>query len=171
MYCRERAILWAADAPEPDCGDAGHRHIESELHRHRARVVLPSGVGVFAVSFDPLDPYGRDAPPDHGVYLDPRWSPPWGHEHVDWPDFGLPANVDAMRATLAQVLERAGRGEAVEIGCLGGHGRTGTALACLAVLDGVPAAEAVAWVRDAHCTKAVETPDQIAFVESFGDGD
>ena len=56
----------------------------------------------------------------------------------------------------------------VEIGCLGGHGRTGTALACLAVLAGTPAAEAVAWVRGAYCPKAVETDAQRAFVESFG---
>ena len=42
---------------------------------------------------------------------------------------------------------RARRGELVEIGCLGGSGRTGTVLACMAVLAGVPPAEAVDWVR------------------------
>jgi len=37
----------------------------------------------------------------------------------------------------------------VEIACAGGHGRTGTALACLAVLDGVPSREAVRYVPGA----------------------
>lgn len=46
----------------------------------------------------------------------------------------------------------------------GGHGRTGTALACLARLDGVPAGDAVAWVREHYCRQAVETVDQEAFV-------
>ncbi len=31
--------------------------------------------------------------------------------------------------------------------CSGGRGRTGTALACLTILDGVPAADAVRYVR------------------------
>lgn len=45
---------------------------------------------------------------------------------------------------LSEAWERAGR-ERVEVACGGGggRGRTGTALACLAVLDGVPAVEAV----------------------------
>ena len=45
-----------------------------------------------------------------------------------------------------------------------GHGRTGTSLACLAVLDGVPAAEAVAYVRARYDHRAVETPWQRRYV-------
>ena len=59
------------------------------------------------------------------------------------------------------------RGDVVEIGCLGGHGRTGSALACLAVLTGVPADGAVDWVRAHYCPDAVETDEQRAFVEKF----
>ena len=62
---------------------------------------------------------------------------------------------------------RARQGEVVELGCLGGHGRTGTALACLAVLAGTSPPAAVAWVRSAYCSQAVETPDQEAFVASL----
>lgn len=47
--------------------------------------------------------------------------------------------------------------ERVEIACAGGRGRTGTALACLAALDGVPACEAVAYVREHYDPRAVET--------------
>ena len=72
---------------------------------------------------------------------------------------GLPAPRrpgGAARAVLAEALERAAT-ERVELACGGGRGRTGTALACLAVLDGVPAEEAVAWVRRHYDRRAVET--------------
>jgi len=48
----------------------------------------------------------------------------------------------------------------VEIACRGGRGRTGTALAALAILDGMPAREAVDWVRGTYHHRAVETPWQ-----------
>jgi protein-tyrosine phosphatase len=68
---------------------------------------------------------------------------------------------------LAEVRERA-PAERVEVACGGGVGRTGTALACLAVLDGVPAERAVAWVREHYHRRAVETPWQRRFVARFG---
>ncbi len=51
--------------------------------------------------------------------------------------------------------------------CGGGRGRTGTALACLAVLDGVPPAEAVAYARELYDPRAVETPWQRRYVARF----
>ena len=42
----------------------------------------------------------------------------------------------------------------------GGVGRTGTALAALAVLDGLDPGRAVAWVRAHYHPRAVETPWQ-----------
>lgn len=47
--------------------------------------------------------------------------------------------------------------------CSGGGGRTGTALACLALLDGVSAAEAVGYVRQGCNPRAVETPSGFGF--------
>ena len=167
VYCRERGLLWGAAAAAPECIDPAHRHFESEIHRHRTPVVLPDGTEIVAVSFDPNDPYGRDRAPDFGLYLDPRWSPPWSHDHVDWPDFGVPASIDELRRKLGALLERARRGERVELGCLGAHGRTGTAVACMATLAGAPASDAVDWVRTHHCEKAVETPEQAGFVADF----
>lgn len=55
----------------------------------------------------------------------------------------------------------------VEIGCLGGHGRTGTGLACLAVLVGAPRDPAVSWVRENYCSLAVETSVQEDLVRNF----
>jgi len=59
------------------------------------------------------------------------------------------------------------RYERVELACGGGRGRTGTALTCLAVLDGVPPAEAVAYVREHYDPWAVETPWQRRYVARF----
>ncbi|HET6740963.1 MAG TPA: protein phosphatase, partial [Kribbella sp.] len=60
-------------------------------------------------------------------------------------------------------LERSATGR-VEFACDGGRGRSGTALACLAVLDGVPADQAVAYVRQHYDKHAVETPWQKRYV-------
>jgi protein-tyrosine phosphatase len=164
IVCRERRTFWPADAIEPSCTDPTHNHSEWQLHRHRTPVLLPDGNRVVAVSFDSSDPYARETLPDFGLYLDHRWSPPWPHDHVEWSDFGVPVNSAELRTKLVQLLERSERGELVELGCLAAHGRTGTALACLAVLAGVPASDAVAWVRNSYCDEAVETPEQMSFV-------
>jgi protein-tyrosine phosphatase len=140
-----------------------------EVHVHRTRVELPDGTAVTAVSFLGDGPYDRDPLPDFGLYLDERWDPPWAHEHVAWPDFGLPPDMAALRTALVDLLDRSRAGDEVELGCLGGHGRTGTALACLAVLTGTPAGDAVDWVRAHYCIRAVETDAQRGFVEGFGD--
>lgn len=137
-------------------------------HVHRTRVVFADGTAVCGVTFASDDPYTRDTEPTFGLYLDDRWQPPWLHARIEWPDFGVPTDIPRLRTALLDLLDRARRDEVVEIGCLGGHGRTGTALACLAVLTGTPAEDAVAWVRTSYCEKAVETEQQEAFVLQFG---
>jgi protein-tyrosine phosphatase len=79
----------------------------------------------------------------------------------------VPDDAGALRTALLALLDRSRSGNAAEIGCLGGHGRTGTALACLAVLTGTPPDEAVGWVRQQYCDNAVETDAQRTFVEGF----
>lgn len=93
----------------------------------------------------------------------------WEYRWLRWPDFGLPADRAGTAAALAEAWTRADR-ERVEVACAGGLGRTGTALACLAVLDGVPAGEAVAYVRAHYSPRAVETPWQRRFVARFEPG-
>jgi hypothetical protein len=136
-------------------------------HVHRTLVRFADGTTVMGVRFLGDDPYVRDDPPDFGLYLDERWHPPWPHEHLDWPDFSVPGDLDALRRALNDLLDRARKGEQVEVGCLGGHGRTGTALACLAVLTGTPANDAVAWVRANYCYKAIETDAQEQLAATF----
>ncbi|MCG6495820.1 protein phosphatase [Kitasatospora sp. A2-31] len=106
--------------------------------------------------------------PDFGLYLTSRRpaDPPWESRWLRWPDFRLPADPVGAAAALRDAWERSAR-QRVELACAGGRGRTGTALACLAVLDGVPAGEAVAYVREHYDRRAVETPWQRRFVERF----
>ena len=103
------------------------------------------------------DPAG---PADFAVVLGAGPGPTCPHRRVVWRDFWIPADradaVDALREALA----RAQAGERVEVGCRGGVGRTGTALAALAVLDGLTPGDAVRWVRSAYHRRAVETPWQ-----------
>jgi protein-tyrosine phosphatase len=86
---------------------------------------------------------------------------------VRWPDFWLPTDRHLARTALQEGWERT-EYERVEVACSGGLGRTGTALACLAVLDGLAGGEAVAYVRQHYSRQAVETPWQRRFVRNFG---
>lgn len=85
---------------------------------------------------------------------------------VRWPDWWLPFDRADARDALVELWRRA-EAERVEVVCNGGHGRTGTALACLAVLDGVPNADAVGYVRHHYNPRAVETPWQRRYVMQF----
>jgi protein-tyrosine phosphatase len=113
----------------------------------------------------PLPPGPR---PELALHLlgSPPAPAPWEVRWVRWPDFRLPSDPADARAALLQAWARAADAR-VEVACGGGRGRTGTALACLAVLDGVPADEAVAYVRERYDRHAVETPWQRRFVERF----
>lgn len=106
--------------------------------------------------------------PEYGVYLLGKQPPAveWESRWVRWPDFRLPADDRDARDALMELLERASS-ERVEVACGGGRGRTGTALACLAVLDGIAPGDAVAYVRANYHPKAVETPWQKRYVSRF----
>jgi heme-degrading monooxygenase HmoA len=128
-------------------------------------VRLPSGVLVRGRGL--RNPLPAGPAPTFAVHLVGRAPEvPWESRWVRWPDFRLPADQAALRSALAEALDRAATGR-VEVACGGGRGRTGTALACLAVLDGVPADEAVAWVRQHYDPRAVETRAQARFVAAF----
>src|SRR4051794_30746488 len=96
-------------------------------------------------------------PPPLGGYLlgsaPPQFG--WGGRWVRWAGLRVAAAPAYARQVLTEAWERSA-GERTEIACMGGRGRTGTALACVAVLDGVPADEAVAYVRAHYHPRAVE---------------
>jgi len=128
-------------------------------------IELPDGTKIRALSI-----YERkedDDWRDFGLYMDERWRPTWPAELIPWPNFGVPADWERAAAQIETAFARAKAGQNVEIGCRIGLGRTCTVLACMAFLAGVPAAEAVAWVRQNYDAGAVETSDQEACVRWF----
>ena len=118
-------------------------------------VALPGGARVRGRRLaDPVPPA------DFALVLAEGPAPAWPHRRLRWPDFWVPLDRDDALDALREVRRRALAGEKVEVTCRGGVGRTGTALAALAVLDGLPPEEAVRWVRREYHPRAVETPWQ-----------
>jgi hypothetical protein len=118
-------------------------------------VILPSGTPVRGRRLgDPA------SPADFALILAHGPAPAWPHRHVRWPDFWIPTDSDDALDALRDALHRAHAGERVEVACHGGIGRTGTALAALAILDGLAPREALGWVRASYHPRAVETPGQ-----------
>lgn len=97
-------------------------------------------------------------------------------EHIvlDWPDFNIPSLSRDFWVNLSKVLKKKGRDRArngkiykVLVHCMGGHGRTGTALGILGVLIGNWESNIVERVREIHCYKAVENGKQIRYIEGI----
>ena len=118
----------------------------------------------------------RDRPPDgplpdYGLYLigrpRQRFEPSWEADWIVWPDFRLPTDRQQAACAILEAFRRAHAGGRVEVACGGGSGRTGTVMACMATLAGVPADQAVAWVRANYRTRAVETRRQRAWIQWF----
>lgn len=127
---------------------------------------MPSGRLIRGRGLSKPVPQGQQ--PEVGWYLlghEPpavEWESTWLH----WPDFRLPSDRAAATEAFQEVWRRAEH-ERVEVACAGGKGRTGTALACIAVLDGVAGRDAVEYVREHYHRGAVETLWQRRFVERF----
>ncbi len=128
-------------------------------------ITLPCGSRVRAAAS-----YHRrehDSERSFGLYLDPHWAPSWPAEVVGWENLGLPHDFEVAAVAIRSAYERARRGELVEIGCQAGIGRTGTVIACMAILAGVAPTQAVAWVRANYLVRAVETRSQEWWVAWF----
>ena len=115
--------------------------------------------------------------PDLGVYLDDGWASIANHltspgVHVPgldtgrafvlyhWRDYDVPDSDDEFDALLRWTLSQITVGKLVETGCFAGHGRTGTFLAGLMIMQGTAANDAIASVRRQQCKKCVETNAQ-----------
>ncbi|GII00302.1 protein-tyrosine phosphatase family protein [Planobispora takensis] len=91
----------------------------------------------------------------------------WPHEWVPWPDYMLPLDWHETALAIVRLYDRARSGEAVEVACKGGVGRTGTVISCMTILAGLPAHLAVRWTRRKYNPRAVETPWQRRWVAWF----
>lgn len=86
--------------------------------------------------------------------------------HISIPtvDFGVP-KVQDMQEGIKQALEVMAQGKPIYVGCMGGIGRTGLFMACLAKVLGID--QPVAWVRKNYMKHAVETTKQGQYVKDF----
>lgn len=128
--------------------------------------------------------------PDIGVYLYSGWvsdyhskftsspglnvpwensqkaQPEWAMAYVDWPDYSVPTDFSTTLKVIDWTWERIEAGKVIETGCLGGHGRTGTFLACLLVAKGMTPLKAMDKVWTEYCEDAIESKSQIQLVVS-----
>lgn len=87
---------------------------------------------------------------------------------LEWPDMAAFRDFPTLEASLKWLMTYARKGQMADIGCVGSHGRTGTALACLLVMEeGLTAEEAIKAVRKRHCQRCIETDRQEAMIDSF----
>lgn len=84
----------------------------------------------------------------------------------DWDDGKAPLLIPGFWPDLLSQIATA-KYEDVVFCCIGGHGRTGTALASILLASGesTDPDDAIAEVRANHCKRAIETFDQIDYLE------
>lgn len=87
--------------------------------------------------------------------------------YVPWYDGrGLP--VSTLKWLIKTILDKMEQGYTVELGCLGGHGRTGTILACMVIeAEGLDPKDAINQVKEQYCQEAVETLTQVTSIYTF----
>lgn len=104
-----------------------------------------------------------EALPDFGFYLDGIWKPECIAFYIPWTDHGTPQLAWDKTMEAFKIIDKlADSGQIVELGCIGGHGRTGTALGVLAMMNGFEGdgTGVIKWVHDNYCTEAIEGSKQ-----------
>lgn len=84
---------------------------------------------------------------------------------LGWPDMAPPP-VGVGLSFWRELWELLPVGITV-IACEGGHGRSGTALAAMLIARGMDPEEAIEYVRRMHCSYAIETAEQEAYLRSL----
>lgn len=126
-------------------------------------IQLPDGARVRGRGLRNPAPGGP--PPEYGLYLGTGKlragnTFDWPHDWLEWPDFLLPRDTGDAVTRIRDLHRRALAGQAVEVACGGGIGRTGTVVAALAILAGIAPPDALGWTRANYHHHAVETPWQ-----------
>lgn len=117
---------------------------------------------------------------DHDIYVALDGSTPEHKNFFPWNnpgktfvsfyinDMSVPKDYVEFRKMIVWLGHEVQAGRKVHVGCMGGHGRTGTVLAAL-VKHMTGAEDAINYVRKHYCPKAVESASQIEFLhKEFG---
>ena len=81
---------------------------------------------------------------------------------IDWQDMSVPAVQPEFWQKFVELLPEKCH---VVVNCVGGHGRTGTALACLYLAHAdCTAWEAIEFIRSDYCSYAIETDEQENYI-------
>lgn len=181
----------------PGFGDPKAKHTSASYapscKHDRDLFKLENGLSIYASAYRDVE-YTQDEKVNIGVYMYSSWKdsgsksaaithtdgielPFWKPEetkarvtegiYLNWPDFGLPDKQVPVKELVAWMLEQLAAGKTMEVGCMGGHGRTGTLLSMLLCAQGVTPPEAIERVRKEHCTKAVENSKQAEYIGAF----
>lgn len=97
---------------------------------------------------------------------------PWNNKLeflFEIPDMGVPKDVSEFKVLINHLEKWVRAGLKVHVGCIGGHGRTGTVLSAL-VSQMLPEVEdAIGYVRKNYCERAVESREQVEYLHKhFG---
>jgi hypothetical protein len=102
---------------------------------------------------------------------------PWETEEVSPIDIYFPIvdqsvpkkeDLANFKKLVSWLLEQLAEGKKVHAGCIGGHGRTGLLLAAM-IREYSDDEDAITWVRQNYCKKAVESESQVDFLHThFG---
>lgn len=143
-----------------------------KCYRSHPALTLP-GTGLVIHGGSCSDPVVTDA----DVYIGFDGSMRWTERHYPWkkgdevffriPDMSVPPKPEEFVKLIHWTRKQLEDGRKVHCGCIGGHGRTGTFLAALCSTYGEE--DAITYVRSNYCAKAVESAEQIRFLEkNFG---
>lgn len=160
-------VFWDAAAAEREERYQVQTTTWNKCRHYGKAVTFPDGTIVYASSVHTKK--DDDLFPDLGIYMAGSWTPRSVAFHLGWQDFGLPTIPDDdVRFIVDQGIEWARGGSIVEVGCVGGHGRTGSVLALMALSCGVNDPDkAIAWVRENYCTEAIEGDKQKWYIRKY----
>ncbi len=87
---------------------------------------------------------------------------------IDWPDYGIPNINPEFFKRVIQIAKK-NKLQNIVAFCMGSHGRTGTALALLALASGrvKTAKQAISFIRKEHCDRAIEGDKQEQYIEDY----
>ena len=102
----------------------------------------------------------------------PRRAFPWEPQssvididfHIN--DGGVPSDAKNFIHMIDWLIAKLLEGKKIHIGCIGGHGRTGIVVSAI-VCKSMQIEDAITWTRNNYCPKAVETLEQVDFLNKY----